>query len=292
MTEQEKRTLEYDRFGPWVYEITGPDEVPAAFESAVHLGSNTRMAFKIPRQVERRTVRPEDDLYTQVIVLGETDVSIHELAGTGVDTTTVAYRDLVAVSSLHDLLYGELRLYADGSPISISYNTVSDHLIQSAIDVIRTARRQAVGPAAVDAPFTRAPDAVAEGKMEHLFGGLVHQERRAHPVVVRAYEPAGVLEKRDPRVTERLLDLIRRERRRPVLILETPEGLVIYHGAPQVTRFGRGNYGYQRTELWDATVAQAIMEEDDRYVASRRVHLSAGGHHFEYNVSEGFELAG
>ncbi|MFW5828504.1 MAG: hypothetical protein ACOCU4_10440, partial [Alkalispirochaeta sp.] len=106
----QKQKREYDLFGPWVLEIENVEDVPQTFVSSVSLTEATELAFKVPRRVERRNVRPGDDLYDYLVTLDGEGISVHRRRSDGVDSQRIGYGRIAAVKTLYDLLHGELTL--------------------------------------------------------------------------------------------------------------------------------------------------------------------------------------
>lgn len=131
------RTKEFDAFGPWVYEIGEEHELPPLFEKYKHLQDSALMMFKIPRHIERRNANPHMHLYDAVIGIFENHVLMLYRFGDSVKEQRVNNRDLQAIEVTQALLSGKLKLYTDARIFTISYNTVSQHVITKAINIIR-----------------------------------------------------------------------------------------------------------------------------------------------------------
>ena len=73
--------------------------------------------------------------------------------GQEVRTETVLYQDVQYLRVSQDLLRGCLHLGLPGRPFELPYNTVSEALIERAVDLIRARYAGTVSPAAPGAPL-------------------------------------------------------------------------------------------------------------------------------------------
>ena len=131
------RTKEFDAFGPWVYEIGEEHDLPPLFHKYKHLQDSALMMFKIPRHIERRNANPDMHLYDAVIGVFENHVFLLYRFGDSVNEQRVNNKDLQTIEVTQALLSGKLKLYTDTRIFTISYNTVSQHVITKAINIIR-----------------------------------------------------------------------------------------------------------------------------------------------------------
>src|SRR5660398_172964 len=69
-------TAEYDAFGPWIYEVRRPDEVPRLFRSHPLDLANALLTVKVPREIERRVANPSMDLYDNLLSLGPESITV------------------------------------------------------------------------------------------------------------------------------------------------------------------------------------------------------------------------
>lgn len=280
MTTSEKQKREYDLFGPWVFEIQQQEDIPETFASQVALTDETELAFKIPRRIERRNARPGDDLYDYLVTLDGAAVTVYRRASAGVETESVPYARMIAVETLHDLLHGELVLISDAETFRVPFNTVSEDVIGQAVEIIRAHLRgevRSVPAAAVDLE-----------EMIYLYRGLVHREQSYEPAEPVAYQASRTVEKREPSVLDRLLDVVKRPTLRAMLVLVSGHELIIYRGAPPVTRFGRGNYGYSRTVVPRSRIEQVGSAPEQVYADCAQLRIAAGGSELTFLVGPDF----
>ena len=187
--------LEYDRFGPWAIEVTAEDPPPPLFRPHLTRVDPPLLSLKIPRHIERRNARPGMDLYDYLVCLYEDDLMVMQRVGQEVRTETVLYQDVQYLRVSQDLLRGCLHLGLPGRPFELPYNTVSEALIERAVDLIRARYAGTVSPAAPGAPLA-APGAppraehqdardaglqVGEDVLSFYFDRLLADERRHRP---------------------------------------------------------------------------------------------------------------
>ena len=136
-----KRSFEYDAFGPWIYLIKGPHKLPPLFADYENELSGAEMCFKIPRKIDRCDANPDMDLYDLVIGIFKTEILILERKTRGRETYVELDRiesDCISSICKYDcLLSGTLTIHTLKRSIIISYNTVSERIIDSAITLIR-----------------------------------------------------------------------------------------------------------------------------------------------------------
>lgn len=169
---------EYDRFGPWLLEISTDDPVPPIFAPHCGRADEPILQVKVPRQVARRDARPGMDLYDYMVTLYGDEMVVLERDGKEVRKRTIAYTDIRQLSVQEDLLRGRLRLGLPEAPLTLPFNTVSNEVIARVAGIIRERYRPST-EGWVAPPSTEAGDALSFG-FEHL----LEQQRSADPQVV------------------------------------------------------------------------------------------------------------
>jgi hypothetical protein len=283
MTTSEKQKREYDLFGPWVLEIESNEDLPETFSAHAALTDDIELAFKVPRRVERRNVRPGDDLYDYLVTFDSSGVSVYRRTSSGVEEEAAPYKRIVAVETLYDLLHGELALFTDHETIRVPFNTVSEDVVHRAVEVVRAHIRGenlAVPPAAVD------PE-----DMIYLYRGLVNREQANEPAEPVAYQPPRIVDKLDPTILDRLLDVIKRPRLRALMVLVSGHELIVYRGEPPVTRFGRGNYGYSRTIIPRQFIQHVDSGADSTYAECGHLRIGIQDTELAFLVGSDFDTS-
>lgn len=130
-------TAEYDAFGPWIYEIHTPEEIPRLFRGHPIDLDGSLMTIKVPREIERREANPAMDLYDIVLSLGHDSLTALTRRGREVDSRTLAYRDIQGITELIDLLRGRLTLHADAGPLVVPFNASSTEIITHLVQLVR-----------------------------------------------------------------------------------------------------------------------------------------------------------
>jgi hypothetical protein len=176
---------EYDRFGPWIDEVTTLDEVPPLYRDHPLDLERARLVMKVPRNIARRNATPDMDLYDHLLVLDEVGLTVlsrriakasrRAPVARGYDVTTVAYSQVVAVLDTTDLLNGRLSVYTpEGVALSVGYNGSATASITRLVSAMREASAvyppSPAGRAILEsAARTAGPDALDPGKADVVF---------------------------------------------------------------------------------------------------------------------------
>jgi hypothetical protein len=131
------RISEYDRFGPWVYEINDKEDIPRLFAPYCLEIDNALLLLKIPRNIERRNANPKMDLYDYLLGVYDTYLSILKRNSESVEVVNIKFEDIIAMRNSKDLLIGIITFYLPEKIISINYNGVSSDLMQKLLKIIR-----------------------------------------------------------------------------------------------------------------------------------------------------------
>lgn len=134
------KNIEYDRFGPWIYEIKGIDTIPPLFLSYIYPDedkSNCLLKIKIPRQIERRNATPDMNLYDYLISFHKKEIQILQRKNDSVIEKKMYYSSVKTIIIRESLLKGELKLILQNETISIPYNTVSNDIIHKCVQLMR-----------------------------------------------------------------------------------------------------------------------------------------------------------
>ncbi len=160
------RDPEYDRFGPWIIEISETDPAPPLFLPYLTRGDTALLSIKIPRKIERRVANPGMNLYDYMVTLYEEDLVILQRIGDDVRPHTFFYRDVQYLCQGESLLKGSLRLAMTESVFDLPHNTVSAGIIGRLVDLIRERYcGEADHPAPIDEPD------VQEADLTYFFSG-------------------------------------------------------------------------------------------------------------------------
>jgi hypothetical protein len=152
-------TSEYDRFGPWIDDVTTLEEVPPLYRDHPLDLERARLVLKVPRNIARRDATPDMDLYDHLLLLDEVGLTVlsRRLAtgsrrapvARGYDVTSVPYSQVVAVLETINLLDGRLTIFTRvGAALSVRYNGSARENVARLVSAIRVAS-EAYPPSAV-----------------------------------------------------------------------------------------------------------------------------------------------
>lgn len=173
------RDPEYDRYGPWMLEISESDPLPPLFEPFFTREEDPLYCVKIPRQMDRRDLSPGMNMYDYVVALYEVDLLILERDGEDVKTLSIPYSDIVTLRHSEDLLSGQLHIYTVGKCYSLPYSTVSAEMADHIVDLIRV--RYNTMPISNGIPDFNSPATPGLEEMSFYFNGLLGKYRLNHP---------------------------------------------------------------------------------------------------------------
>lgn len=133
-----KRSFEYDAFGPWVYEIDKTYTLPPLYKSYQSELDHSFFAVKIPRNIDRVEANPSMDLYDMVILLFTDRILFLERQGAAVCESSISYDSIRRIKSRECLLCGELTFFTEkDKSFLIRYNRVSEKIIYKLTRLIR-----------------------------------------------------------------------------------------------------------------------------------------------------------
>jgi len=175
---------EYNAFGPWIYIINKSHPIPPVFSRYSPHVESALLAFKIPRNIERRKANPDMHLYDHIVCIYDTYMLIVDRHGDDLSERTIEFSDVHAIRSFKALLKGELTIYTTKEQFLIRYNTVSDDIISKAIHMILDLSRN-------PSVNLRLPAMTYSLKsIGHLFTNKLNKMRRIDDTVkLYAYQP-------------------------------------------------------------------------------------------------------
>jgi len=173
------RDPEYDRFGPWILEISEADPLPPLFVPAMTRTEEPLFCIKIPRPMDRRDLSPGMNMYDYVVALYDDDFLVLERVEAEVIQLIFSYRDILAIRHSEDLLDGNLHIYLAKKSYNIPYSTVSAVLVEKLTELIRD--RYHSGTSYTDAG-SEVPVSTADTEnLSFYFNGLLKNSRSSHP---------------------------------------------------------------------------------------------------------------
>lgn len=147
---------EYDRFGPWIDEVTQLEDVPRLYRNYPIDFGVERLVLKVPRNITRRNATPEMDLYNHLIMLGkgrltvlnrrrdrplrEQSLATSSGSGRGYDAFVIPFADVVAIRNSLNLLDGRLAVStSEGTPVKVAYNGAAADAVIKMVGALREA---------------------------------------------------------------------------------------------------------------------------------------------------------
>ncbi|MDV7143357.1 MarR family transcriptional regulator [Tropicimonas sp. TH_r6] len=229
-TPEDRR--EYDGFGPWLSEVKSEADMPPRFLAFYGEHKDAKFLFKVPRNADRRQLRPGMDLYDAVLAVHDHGIFIAKLDAGGVSTRQSNWDHIAAIGNFGDRLQGIWSAYLkDGSRANVTFNKVSSEMMDEVTDF---ARGHLVGPAREVATTT---DPIEITDSDLFFGSALLEIRRRGrgPFTPIHFEPQGKpCMGADGKKAETT----------GVLLLDSPEELVIVN---------RDKPSHRRGEAWHAS---------------------------------------
>ena len=264
---------EYDRFGPWVIEISTDDPPPPLFVPHLSRVESALLSIKVPRDVDRRATHPGADLYDYLVCLYADDLVVHQRVGRTVRTETCRYRDVHHLRVDRDLLLGNVHLALPGRSFDLPYSTVSDDLMSRLVELIR---QRYAGLHGRGAPPTdlRVPD----GELSFRFEGLLARERRAG-TGMRLLATQGTVGVGSPRMTvaQRLVARMSSSRLLESMHLTDGRELMIVGRGRRYATWWQGDTGSATCYIPLANIRAVAWREDAKHGATELVLQTGGG---------------
>lgn len=143
------RVSEYDAFGPWVDEVSVPEDVPRLFRDHALDLDTARLVLKVPRDIARRDASPDMDLYDYLLILDSSCLTVLKRHGAGLpgraeagprgyDTMTVPFEQVVAIRDVVNLLDATVTISTStGATIPVRYNGSARANVNRLVDELR-----------------------------------------------------------------------------------------------------------------------------------------------------------
>ncbi len=238
-----QRDPEYDRFGPWVSEISDEDPPPPLFVPHLTRSETPLLSLKIPRRISRREAHPGMDLYDYMVSLYEQDMLVLERVGHDVGARTIRYRDVQHLSLREELLRGTVHLGVAAGHYDLPYNTVSGDIMRRLVSLIRERYLPDQGPPPIEL------EPISATELSFYFERLLRDEQAGdsamQPVASQADTAMGALE--ESLVRRFLFGLVAKRLLESLHLSDGRELRVIDRGQPYAYRW-RSVYG--RAETW------------------------------------------
>jgi hypothetical protein len=278
-----RRTVEFDEFGPWIFEVRSPEDVPRLYrDHPLDLGS-TKMVLKVPRRIWRRDANPDMHLYDHLIVAGQDALTVLSRRGERYDTVEVPYRRVAAVMSSVSLLDGRL-LVRDvdgkdaGLAVNVRYNSVSHDLVQRLVQVLSEEGLASVGSELVLPPHVEHPPIALRDLGDDdvaLVTGLRELSLMDDQVVpVATHQRTGV--RRRNGAMRQVVDLIRPVTLHAAIICVSPGALHVIHRREWFSVGRRPVHSVAHTMLPVPLVTDVEVGDSARYTVARLLRITSG----------------
>ncbi|MCB2412789.1 hypothetical protein LGT39_08015 [Demequina sp. TTPB684] len=138
MTPATAGTTEFDRFGPWIDEVTHPDDLPRLYRGHPIDFAAERLVLKVPRNISRRNATADMDLYDHLVILGRERLTVLSRRAGDYDTVTMNLTDVVAMRNTVNLLNGRLAVASStGESITVPYNGSAAPMVDTLVSALR-----------------------------------------------------------------------------------------------------------------------------------------------------------
>lgn len=285
---------EYDAFGPWIDQVSAPSDVPRLYRDFPLDLDASRLVLKFPRNVSRRDVTPDMDLYDHLLVAGPDKFTVLSRQGDAYATSTAAYDRIVAIQDSVSMLDGLLTVHtvAEG-PVSIPYNASSHEVIENLVDLLRERSGSIVPAAGRPAPEPSAhatvptPGLVTLGDKDvDLVSSLRHLQRSEPDVRLLAAHGRRVLAPRGGAVA-RGLHAMWPMVLQGALVCRNETELQVISRRDWLVRGNRPVYSLARTVVTLAKLDAVSSRQDAEYTGVRVVTMRAGAASLDFPVPAG-----
>ena len=253
-----QKISEYDAFGPWVYEITEEHPLPPLFKPYFPSDEPFEMAFKIPREIERRKATPDMDLYDYVVAAYEDHILILTRHDRTVEETRVPYAGIESVRLYRRMLYGVCTLYLRHSRVEIPFNVVSVDILMRFIGLVRA-------KLLADAPAYDIPQSLPDSALgEVLFVNLLRDLRGAgEDFALGAVQQDVVVREREQSFVQKAVALVRPKRLMSAMHLVSGRELLVIRRGSGGQKAKDSEYSYDYTYIPRQNVKEIAQRPDE-----------------------------
>lgn len=278
-------TPEFDAFGPWIYEVRTPDEVPPLYRAHVIDFQAARAVLKVPRPIERRNATPTMHLYDHLLIAGPDELTVLSRDGERYRERSVPYGRIGAVELSVSLLDGRLRLLdatpgSGGELLTLGFNGVSLGAVEELVDLL-------VGEAlAHGGAGSREPAAAPAGARTGTWNVsgpdvalvVAYKElAERHPGLVRLADHARVpVARRSTSRFARLLDRWWPVTLHAAVVAYAPGRVEVLHRRELTSPRGRPAHSIARTTLLASAVTAVALTPHPAYSGALACRVSVG----------------
>lgn len=276
-------TPEFDAFGPWIYEVRTPEEVPPLYRAHTIDLQAARLVLKVPRAIERRNATPTMHLYDHLLVAGPDELTVLSRTEDTYRERSVPYGRIGGVELSVSLLDGRLRLLdatpgSGGELAALSFNGVSLGSVEQLVDLL-VAQALEHGPAssAAAAPAGAAPGAWNVGGSDVALVVAYRELAERHPGLVRLADHARVpVARRSTSWVARLLDRWWPITLHAAVVAYAPGRVEVLHRRELFTPRGRPTHSIARTTILDSAVTAVALTPHPAFAGAVACRVSVG----------------
>lgn len=261
---------EYDAFGPWIYPIDAEHAVPPQFAPYCD-EQNAVLMFKIPREIERRRVKPGMPLYDYLVSAEAERLLILHRAESEIEQCRIAYQDITGLRVTRYFLQGMRWIYTRSEIHKLPFNTVSMDVIMQLILLLR----QNIPHSRIEIPAV--PEAFSIPHLhpsEVLFVNLLRDlAAQGEELRAGAFQKCFALHyiKRNP-ITA-LTERIKRPVQPSALHLLLSDELLIIEREQHSANDDKQSYGYNYTYVPLQCICGMSCADDAAYTDSRKIDI-------------------
>jgi hypothetical protein len=280
----DKLRREYDRFGPWVSEITKEVEVPQQFDKFSEIILNADLSFKIPVVAERRDLKPGMLLYHTVILVTGNTLNILNLEDGAPVSRKIDLQKLQYFQSTKAILYAELTLVAADQSLVIAFNAVKPEQIERLERHIR------------DYYFTPEVTINLEKIVEpiheksFLYEALLSEEAKKERLKVIAYQPSIELHGEYLPILKQLLVVSEEYSLEDTLFLTNGSELIVISRIKDLKEAQQSNYGYRHTYISLDKIRTILLEPEAKVQGVLNLSIVMKSTRVIFKVESGFPI--
>lgn len=278
---------EFERFGPWIDSVQGPDDVPRLYREAAIDFARIRAAIKVPRNIERRQATASMDLYDQLLYLTGDQLVVLARTDVGYTRQTVDVDGIVAIEEGANLLDGRLVIHAaDGSVIRVPFNGSSRGKMADFVDLMRPATVVSLFPAVQ----TRQP--LRRGELGAGGEGIIANYRdleRAEPDL-RLLAASPQVRARPSSRLHRALDQFRPRALQPIVLATNDRELIVLSRTQAVVDANEPAVSELRRIIMLGQLQEVVSIPHPRYDDLRLVTMRLGNAALELACSAESEV--
>jgi len=281
-------TAEYDAFGPWIDEVTTPDEVPRLYRGhAIDFGGSIRI-LKFPRNIARRDANPAMHLYDHLVIVTRERLTILSRDGDSYTELGLAHDQIAAVTDWVNLLDAQVTFVTTaGEVVAVPYNGSSNDTVVALVDLVRSLARETRPSRPVALPAGLPPLGLDDlGKKDAVFVTSYRDLLRREPGtrLLAAHGRSTVT--RRGGLLARLADAVLPVTLHGAVVAAGGTELQVLSRREWVTRGGAPVLSRARTVVPLESVVAVTTAEHPRYVGVSVVTLQVGSARVPFDVPE------